>query len=132
MATFIGVLGALFAGAFNGSYGAVMKLTKKWEWENIWFLFAVTALVIFPWLFAVWSVPDVMEIYDQVSGGVIASTFLFGMGWGLGSVFFGLGMYLLGVSLGYTVMMGIVATAGALIPMLITNPASLLTTAEPT
>jgi len=128
VSAFIGIIGAVIAGVFNGSYGVVMKVTKKWEWENIWLLFSVPALVVFPWIFAVWSVPGLFDVYSKVPGGVLARTFLLGAGWGMGSVFFGLGMYLLGVSLGYTIMMGIIAAAGALIPMLVTNPASVFKT----
>ena len=127
MSTFVGVAGAVVAGGLNGTYGVVMKLTKKWEWENIWMLYSVPALLVFPWLFAIWSVPNLSELYSGIETGVLVRTILFGAGWGLGSVFFGLGMYMLGVSLGYTIMMGIVAVGGSIIPMLITNPGSLLT-----
>ena len=127
MSTLIGISSAVISGACDGSYGAVMKITKKWEWENIWMLFSITALALFPTGLALWAVPDLLSVYGEVSVGVVLRTFLFGFGWGIGSVFFGLGLYMLGQSLAYTVMMGIIAVGGALIPMLVTNPASALT-----
>jgi L-rhamnose-H+ transport protein len=127
MSTLIGISSAVISGGCDGSYGAVMKITKKWEWENIWILFSITALALFPVGLAVWSVPDLLGVYREVSIGVVLRTFLFGLGWGIGSVFFGLGLYMLGQSFAYTVMMGIIAVGGALIPMLVTHPASALT-----
>ena len=127
MAPLVGMASAIIAGGCDGSYGVVMKITKHWEWENIWILFSVTALGVFPTVMALSSVPDLLGVYHNVPTGVLVRTFLFGAGWGVGSVFFGLGLYMLGQSFAYTVMMGIIAVGGALIPMLVTNPASVLT-----
>ena len=127
MSTLLGISSAVISGACDGSYGAVMKVTKKWEWENIWMMFSITALGLFPLLLALWAVPDLLGVYREVASPVLWQTFLYGFGWGVGSVFFGLGLYMLGQSFAYTIMMGIIAVGGALIPMLVTNPASALT-----
>lgn len=128
MSPAFGILLALISGACDGSYGAVMKVTRKWQWENIWLLFSVTALAVFPLALAYWSVPDLMGVYHAVPFTTLCATLALGTGWGIGSVFFGLGLYALGQSFAYTVMMGIIAVGGALIPMLVTNPASVVTT----
>jgi L-rhamnose-H+ transport protein len=52
---------------------------------------------------------------------------LFGAGWGVGAVLFGLGMDRLGMALGYPIIMGLIASLGALIPLLIFFPKMLLT-----
>jgi L-rhamnose-H+ transport protein len=127
MSALLGISSAVLSGGCDGSYGAVMKVTKAWEWENIWMVFSVTALAVFPLALALWSVPDLFGVYSQTSFGVVVATFLLGAGWGVGSVFFGLGLYMLGQSFAYTVMMGIIAVGGSLIPMLVTNPASAVT-----
>ena len=93
MSTLMGILFAIASGACDGSYGAVMKVTKKWEWENIWMMFSITALALFPLLLAFWSVPDLVGVYQKVSTGVLWLTFMLGAGWGVGSVFFGRGLY---------------------------------------
>jgi len=128
MSSLIGILFAVASGVCDGSYGVVMKVTKDWAWENIWMMFSITALALFPIFLAIWSVPNLMDVYQAVSVGVLWQTFVFGAGWGVGSVFFGRGLYLLGQSFAYTIMMGIIAIGGALIPMLVTNPATVLTT----
>lgn len=127
MSTFIGIIAAVISGVLNGSFAVPMKFTVKWEWENVWLMWAVWALVIFPLVIALWTVPGLLDIYHDTPGGVLIRTFLFGLGWGLGSVTFGLGLYMVGLSLGYTIIMGIIAVTGSLVPMLVHNPASLLT-----
>jgi L-rhamnose-H+ transport protein len=53
---------------------------------------------------------------------------LFGAGWGIGAVLFGLGMDRLGMALGYPIIMGLIASLGALIPLIIIQPESLFMT----
>jgi hypothetical protein len=127
MGIIVGFVMAAISGMLDGSYGVVMKLTKKWEWENIWLVFSTTSLVIFPLILAMWAVPNLLCVYRAVETVVLWRTFLFGVGWGVGSVFFGLGLYILGQSFAYTVMMGIISVGGSLIPMLATNSSSVLT-----
>jgi L-rhamnose-H+ transport protein len=117
----------VLSGACDGSYGVVMKATRRWTWENIWFAFSVLALAVFPVALAIWSAPDLMGVYGSVEPAVLWRTALLGFGWGVGSVFFGLGLHLLGQSIAYTVMMGMIAVIGALVPMLASNPESLAT-----
>ena len=128
MSIFIGTAAAVISGVLNGSFAVPMKLTVKWEWENTWLLWAVSALIIFPSIIALWTVPELLNIYHDTPSGVLMQTFLLGIGYGLGSVTFGLGLYMVGLSLGYTIMIGVIAVTGSLIPMLVHNPSSLLTT----
>lgn len=102
-----------------------MKVTKDWAWENIWLVFSVLALAVFPVGLAAWSAPDLLAVYREVESAVLWRTLLLGFGWGVGSVFFGLGLYLLGQSIAYTVMMGMIAVIGAMVPMWASNAESL-------
>jgi L-rhamnose-H+ transport protein len=47
---------------------------------------------------------------------------LFGLGWGIGSVLFGLGVTQLGLALGYGIILGIIATVGSLLPLAVLHP----------
>ena len=49
---------AVLAGAINGLFALPMKINRRWAWENNWLLFSLLSLVIFPWLIAFLSVPD--------------------------------------------------------------------------
>jgi L-rhamnose-H+ transport protein len=51
---------------------------------------------------------------------------LFGLGWGLGALTFGLGVDMLGLGLGFTIILGLAASAGTLIPLVVLFPEKLL------
>lgn len=127
MNTFPIIMLAVLSGILNGSYAVPIKLTRKWAWENIWLWFAVSGLLLVPWIFVSQAVPDVGKVLADVPLGASAMTFLCGLGWGIGSVAFGLALHLIGFSLGYTLMMGLIAVIGALVPLLVKNPSALLT-----
>jgi L-rhamnose-H+ transport protein len=126
MFTLLGISFAVISGACDGSFGAMMKITKKWEWENIWLVFWIASMAMFP-VMALSSVPDLSALYEQVPLVVWVRTFWLGAGWGVGNVLFGLGLYMLGQSLAYTVMVGLIAVGGSLIPMLVTSSDRALT-----
>jgi L-rhamnose-H+ transport protein len=126
MKTFPIILLAIFSGILNGSYAVPIKLTRKWEWENIWLWFAISGLLLVPWIFVFLVIPDVGKVLTGSPVGSTVMTFLCGLGWGIGSVAFGLALHLIGFSLGYTLMMGLIAVIGALVPLLVKNPSALV------
>jgi L-rhamnose-H+ transport protein len=51
----------------------------------------------------------------------------FGAGWGIGSILFGIGITLVGMSLGYALVVSLTAVNGALIPLIVLHPEKLNT-----
>ena len=45
------------------------------------------ALILVPWPVALATVPNLWQVYGSVPPGVLALTLLFGLGWGLGGIF---------------------------------------------
>lgn len=128
MGLFIGLFSSIVAGILNGSFAAPMKKIKHWEWENTWFIYAVVALLLLPVVTGFMSVPNLMDVYARAGHHVILATLVTGFLYGIGSLTFGLGLYLAGLSMGYSVMIGIIAVTGSLVPMLILSPESIATT----
>lgn len=124
---FVGIASALISGVLNGSFATPMKRMVKWEWENTWLMWAVWALIIVPFAIAAVTVPELLSVYRKTDSVVLIRTFLFGAGWGCGAVTFGLGLYMVGLSLGFSIIIGITAVTGALVPMLVFSPATILT-----
>ena len=118
---------AVLSGILNGSYAVPIKMTQKWAWENIWLWFAVSGLLLVPWIFVLVFIPDVGNVLAVSPVKATGLTFLCGFGWGIGSVAFGLALHLIGFSLGYTLMMGLIAVVGALVPLAVKNPSAFLT-----
>jgi L-rhamnose-H+ transport protein len=84
------------------------------------------ALVLVPWPLAIITVPGLFNVYGHSSPTAIVNAILFGAGWGIGGVFFGLGIAAVGMSLGLSLIMGIVAIGGSIVPLLMKYPEQLL------
>jgi L-rhamnose-H+ transport protein len=127
----MGVLSGIFlvvlGGALNGSFAAPMKFSKDWAWENIWLLYSVIGLLCIPLISAVFSIPNLAAVYGAAGSDAMASAMLFGFGWGIGSVLFGLGIHVLGMALGFPIILGLTAALGSLIPLVVLSPNTLHT-----
>ena len=126
-ATGLGALMVVVGGAIHSSFALPMKRISKWSWENIWLVYSVVGLIVFPTLLALATVPSLGAVYAGVSGSTLAAVALFGFGWGLGSTLFGLGITRLGIALGFSIILGITSSVGSLLPLVVLNPADLWT-----
>ena len=109
-----------------GSMGAAsfyvpFKKVKTWAWESYWIVQGLAAWMIFPWIFAYFTVPDgtLMDILSESPSKAKILAILFGAVWGIGSLTFGLSMRYLGIALGQSIALGLTAAFGTLIPPLI-------------
>jgi L-rhamnose-H+ transport protein len=119
-------MGIIFvSGALNGSFALPMKYTRRWSWENTWFVFALVALVLVPWLLAVGFVPHLATVYGQARGWQIASPTAFGFLWGIAQCTFGLGIETVGMALAFSVVSGLACLSGSLVPLLVLDPGEL-------
>lgn len=121
-----GYLLVLAAGLLQGSFMVPMKYTRRWAWENTWLVFSTTAYLFWPWLIVYLSLPQVLATFSATSNRSLWLIAIFGLGWGLGALTFGLGVDRLGVALGFTVIIGVAASAGALIPLVVLSPEKLV------
>jgi L-rhamnose-H+ transport protein len=113
----VGILLLVLAGAMNGSFTLPMKFTKKWAWENTWLAWTIFALAVFPFLLTWLTVPRLGDVYAQAGMQPIATAVGCGAGWGASQVFFGLAVDAVGIALAFSVILGISAAVGALIPL---------------
>jgi L-rhamnose-H+ transport protein len=115
----IGAALILLGGVMEGLFSLPVKLTPKWAWENIWGLGSLAALVLVPLPLLLLTMPQFRSVYAAAPTWAIVSTLLFGAGWGLGGIFFGLGVAELGLSLGTSSIMGLIAISGSVVPLLL-------------
>jgi L-rhamnose-H+ transport protein len=109
----------MIAGAMQGTYMLPTKFTRRWNWENMWFSFSTLAYLIFPWAIAVITVPQLMDILSQTSASTFGRVLLFGFGWGLGALTFGLGINAVGLALGFAIILGLTTSIGTLVPLFV-------------
>ncbi len=114
----IGLGLSLVAGIMSGNCMLPSKFIHHWKWENMWLAFTLVSLVVAPWLLALTRVEDIQGTYASMSTGQLGVPFLFGFGWGIAQVLFGISIARLGLALGYAVIVGLGALLGTLVPLL--------------
>lgn len=124
---FIGILLIMIAGVFVGLFTLPLAKTPGWKFENIWGLGSLLALLLIPWPLTFSTVNNVFSVYDEIDTFTIVITLLFGVGWGIGSIYWGKGISAVGMALGVTLAIGFVTLFGSIIPMIIFEPGELLT-----
>ncbi len=123
----IGVGLTLAAGLMSGNCMLPAKFVRRWAWENTWFVFTLVSLVAAPAILTLATVKDLGPLYASLTPGQLALPFVFGFGWGIAQVLFGLSIARLGMALGYAIIVGLGALLGTLIPILFQRPDLLAT-----
>ncbi len=110
----IGSLGA-------ASFYVPFKKVKEWAWESYWIFQGIAAWLIFPWLFAYFTVPDgtLLSILGDAPTKSVWLSIFFGMLWGIGGLTFGLSIRYLGIAMGQSIALGFCAAFGTLIPPIV-------------
>jgi L-rhamnose-H+ transport protein len=122
----LGLSLGITSGIFLGSFALPMKKIKTWNWENTWIIYSIWALIVFPWILAFITVPNLFNVYFSVSISTIITVFLFGAGWGVASVGFGLGIKTLGLALTTAIVLGLNNALGAILPLIMYHPEDFL------
>ncbi len=122
----VGLLAVVAGAAMQGSFALPQKFVRGWPWEKSWLFYSISGMILCPWLLVGLVIPRAAEVYSNVSGSVLASTALFGAGWGIGSVLFGLGLAAVGLALGFAIIISLTAALGTLVPMAVLHPEQLM------
>jgi L-rhamnose-H+ transport protein len=113
-----GLMLAAVAGVANATFTLPMKFARQWAWENIWIVWSVLALIALPVGAAVISIPSLQAVYQEAGPGTLTMIALCGAGWGLAQVLFGLSVDSIGIGLAFSIVLGISAAVGSLLPLL--------------
>ena len=127
MSLLAGFLLVLLAGLLQGTFVLPMTMVRRWSWEHTWATFSLLGMFVFNWIITFALIPQIGTVYSLSPSKSLVILALFGAGWGVGAILFGLGMDRLGMALGYPVIMGLIASLGALIPLLVFFPQTVLT-----
>ena len=117
MSIIIGSLVCMFGGLGVGSFLLPLKFSKSWRWENSWLLGALFMYVLLPAATLLLVIPRFSEIYGQTPLRDLGMIYLFGLIQGTGSLIFTYGTTVMGLALGYALMIGCIALFGLLVPL---------------
>jgi L-rhamnose-H+ transport protein len=124
---FLGLMLIALAGALEGLFSLGLTRTPRWRWEISWGLGSLIALVAVPWPIALATVPGLGAAYHGVPGARLWAVFLFGVGWGLGGIFWGKAIAALGMALGVSLLMALINVFGSLAPFALFQRAKMAT-----
>jgi len=114
----LGAIAALLAGLIVGTAAWPVKVMKKLEFEQWWFVGMMVALVIIPWTSALASYHKAFAAYSQVPAIVLLKSNLFALGWGIANVLYGICITRMGVALSTAILSGLGVCTGVTLPML--------------
>jgi L-rhamnose-H+ transport protein len=121
MQVILGVIFHFFGGFASGSFYIPYKKVKGWSWESFWIIGGLFSWLIVPPIAAWLTIPGFADIIRNTSSSTLGYTYLFGLLWGIGGLTYGLGVRYLGVSLGSTIILGLCAVFGSIIPSVYYN-----------
>lgn len=113
-----GFLLILLAALMNGAYAIPMRFMRQWRWENIWLIWTILSLWLFPLAIAWAAVPHPLESYAGTSSSALLRMGLMGLLWGAGVLLLGMSFPLVGVAVGAAVGLGCAAAMGTVLPLL--------------
>jgi L-rhamnose-H+ transport protein len=114
-----GFLTILAAGLLQGTVLTPMAYLHKWQWENVWIVYASWAYLTLPWVFAATTVPHLLQVLATAPTAAVLRTIIFGFLWGVAVVLFGLGCEMLGIALGFAIILGLGTSVGTLVPLIL-------------
>jgi L-rhamnose-H+ transport protein len=121
----VGILLALLGGLVVGNCMLPLKKLRVWPWECAWLVFSLVSLLIVPCLVADLVVPDWPRLYVSLPIVAVLPSLLFGFGWGIAQVLFGISVVRLGMALAFTIIVGLGTVFGSLIPLVVRHRSEL-------
>ena len=108
----------LISAILQGVFLLPMSRARQWAWEHVWLAFSLFGMILCNWILTLLVLPDPRAIFASVPRQEILILACFGLAWGAGAVMFGLAMDMLGLTLGYPLIMGLNASVGTFVPLL--------------
>jgi L-rhamnose-H+ transport protein len=115
----LGIVIFMLGGLAGASFYLAFSKVKKWAWETYWFIYAVSGLVVVPWVLAYFTSPNTLAVLHAAPRHEIVYCLISGALWGFGGLTFGLMVRYLGVGLGLAIGIGLTSATGTLIPPLL-------------
>jgi L-rhamnose-H+ transport protein len=121
----IGFALILFSAVCGGVFAVPIKLKRTYELENLYVVAAFVTMIALPLLLAPFFLPHWTRAIADAGPAVIWRGLGFGFAWGMGATTFGYGISMVGLSLGYAVIMGINTAVGSMLPFVVQSRESL-------
>lgn len=115
-----GLLLVIISGFLQGTFALFFKFTKPLPWANYWIIYASLAFFLFPTILAMLTVPSFTNVLSASLDKALLPL-LFGALWGIGAILFGISVERIGLSLTFSIILGMVTLIGTISPIFINN-----------
>jgi L-rhamnose-H+ transport protein len=114
----IGILLIAIGSLGAASFYVPFQKVKVWSWESYWIMQGVAAWLLAPWVFALIAISPgtLMDIIGETPSQTKWLVMMFGALWGVGGLTFGLSIRYMGIALGQSLVLGLCAAVGTLVP----------------
>lgn len=116
---FIGLLIAILSGSCFGVCFLPVRYMTKFAWENIWFVYSLVAVVLFPILVGWATIPGIIGLYREVGWRLNLIVLAAGLLSGAGVIMYGQALIRVGMALVNALGNGISLVLGSFIPLII-------------
>ena len=116
--TLLGFLLVVIAGLGTGTIAWPIKVMRRFQFEQWWFVGMVAGLVVIPWSVALIGVPNVISAYRSVEPMLLVKSNLFAFGWGIANVLYALSVVRIGAALTGAILTAFGIVVGVTIPMI--------------
>jgi len=115
---FIGLVIAILSGACFGVCFFPVRYMNKFAWENIWFLYSLIAVVLFPILVGWATTPHMWGLYHEVGWKLNLIVMAAALLSGAGVVMYGQALIRIGIALVNSLGNGVSLVLGSFIPLI--------------
>jgi L-rhamnose-H+ transport protein len=124
----VGAIFHLIGGFSSASFYVPNYKVKGWAWATYWVSLGFIAWVIMPTVGCLLVTNKFWAIFGVVPISSMVWTFVFGVLWGFGGLFAGLGLRYIGIALGQSISLGIASIVGTIVPPLINGNLGIILT----
>ncbi len=109
----------ILAGLGVGSGAWPVKIIKDFRFEQYLFVFALTGLILFPWLVVLFNVPDLVAVIHGTGLKPLLISNLFSVGWGVANILYTICVLRIGAALTGAVLSALGMSIGMVMPLML-------------
>ncbi len=117
MEIFAGSILCILGGLGVGTFLLPLKVSRTWQWENSWTIGILLMWLVFPIVILFLISDDPLVVYREAGWRPVIILFVCGLIQGTAAFLFTYGTTILGLALGYALMIGCTLIFGLLVPL---------------
>jgi L-rhamnose-H+ transport protein len=115
--TWLGLLLVVIAGLGTGTIAWPIKVMRRFQFEQWWFIGMTVGLLVIPWAVTVLFIPNAFAAFQSVDPKLLIKSNIFAFGWGIANVLYALSVVRIGAALTGAILTALGIAVGVTVPM---------------